>query len=81
MVKTKVPVSNAADRSLTKPSKQTVQSRRDRHISVDLEPDQKQKIVELAEQSGLSVADYLRAMVQIAINKNAKYGMQFTEVP
>jgi hypothetical protein len=80
MVKTKPIGGGASNRTLVPSKSLTTQSRRDRHISVDLTAEQKLKVIELAELSGLSVADYLRAMVQIAILSNAKYGFQATQL-
>ena len=44
-------------------------SRADRHVSADLEPEQKVQAQELADESDLSLADWLRAVCGSAISK------------
>lgn len=55
------------------------QSRRDRHLSVDVLPDEKAQVVELAQQSGLSTADWLRAVVTTAIKRKATFTVNYSE--
>jgi len=53
--------------------------RRQRHVSVDLTPEQKAELVRLAKRSGLNTSQYLRAVVTLAIRKQATYRMEFAE--
>jgi len=54
-------------------------SRRDRHLSVDVLPSEKAEVVKLAAESGLSVADWLRAVVSTAIQRKAVFTVTYTE--
>ncbi|MES2459109.1 MAG: hypothetical protein V4671_00900 [Armatimonadota bacterium] len=45
---------------------------------MDLSPEQKAKLKKLAEDSGIKVTEYLRAVIDYAISKEMKATVQFT---
>ncbi len=71
-----VPARSPADQG--KQSYTHANTRRDRNISVDLSPEQKAKLKKLAEDSGIKVTEYLRAVIDYAISKEMKATVQFT---
>lgn len=54
--------------------------RRERNISVDLTPWQKQKLKALADESGIKVSDYIRAVVAYAIQEKAVFKLSVQRV-
>ena len=54
-------------------------TRKDRHVSVDLLPEQKEQLRALAEKSGMSVSDYMRACIINALKRKARFAVEFTE--
>lgn len=50
------------------------------HVSVDLTAEQKAKVRKLAAESGLSVSNWLRAVVTKAVERKAKFLIDFTEI-
>ena len=53
--------------------------RRDKHVSVDLEPEQKGEVQRLANASGMTVAGWLRATVILAIKRRATFRIEYVE--
>lgn len=56
-------------------------SRRDRNVSVDLTPELKKEVQALAQESGLSLSDYMRACLSLAAKKKLVIKTHFTIVP
>ncbi|HEY4512860.1 MAG TPA: ribbon-helix-helix protein, CopG family [Candidatus Paceibacterota bacterium] len=67
--------------TVTKEPQKYYYSRKDRNVSVDLTPELKKQVQELAQQSGLSLSDYMRACLTLAAKRKIVVKAHFTIVP
>lgn len=56
-----------------------IRPRRDRNVSMDATPDLKSELMKLAQKSGLTLSDYMRAVAITAVQKQTIIQMHFTE--